>query len=126
MELLTLLSARAVIKNHINDKLPTRLAYKLMKLTKASDSEGAFYDEKMNKIITEFADRDADGKIKTKKNDVVINPDKLTECNAAIKELQQMEVDKPDISFTIEELEPLSVSISEIAALDDFIVSDGG
>jgi len=126
MKLLTLLSARAVLKNHINDKLPTRLAYKLMKLIKASDTEGAFYDEKMKKIIDEFADRDDGGNVKMKKNDVVIKPDKLNECNAAITDLQQTEVDKPDISFTVEELEPLEVSISEIAALDDFITSDGG
>ena len=51
MKLNKLLQVRKVLSDHANEPIPTMLAYKILKFMKASDTEGAFYEQKLNGII---------------------------------------------------------------------------
>ena len=51
MKLYKLLRARKILGDHMHEQLPAPLAYKIMKFIKASENEGAFYNEKFNEIV---------------------------------------------------------------------------
>jgi hypothetical protein len=122
MKLKDLILAKKTIQSHTQDKMPSRLAYKMMKLLKASESEDAFYNEKMKQIVNEFALKNEDGTIRfTDDGGVLVKNDMLENFNAAITELEEMQVDIPEIKFTLSELESINFSISEMFTLDEFI-----
>ena len=121
MKIKNLLTARNVIFQHKDDKIPSSLAYKLMKFLKASDSDEAFYNEKLKSLIEEYSVREADGKIKTVNGSFAIQPSKVDVFNKEAEELRNTEVDIPQVKFSIKELEPIRLSITDIYSLDEFI-----
>lgn len=54
MKLNKLLQVRRVLSEHANEPIPTMLAYKILKFMKSSDTEGAFYDAKLQEIIEQY------------------------------------------------------------------------
>ena len=61
MKLNKLLQARKVLSEHANEPIPTMLAYKILKFMKASDTEGAFYDQQLKEIIGKYAKKNDKG-----------------------------------------------------------------
>ena len=123
MKLKNLIQARNVLFQHKNDKVPSALAYKLMKFVKTSDSDEVFYNEKIQSVLEECALRDENGKMKVLENgNIVLQPAKADEFHKQLEEIQNLEVEKPNFEFTINELEPLSFSMTEIESLDEFII----
>ena len=105
-----------------NGKLPIKTAYKLNKLTKAIDSEITFYREKLQAIINEFAELDEKGNpIPTEDgNGVKLRPESEADCYAAVCELQDIEVELPDITFTFDEFDNTQLTMTEFAAAEPF------
>lgn len=103
--------------------LPVKTAYKFSKLFSVLDKEANFYSEELNKLIMEYAERDETGAPKTIDNGTGIQIQKeyielvQTKCN----ELWNLDVDVPDVSFTLEELDKLELSIEEFDLLFPFI-----
>lgn len=54
MKLDKLLQVRKVLGDHANEPVPTMLAYKILKFMKGSDTESAFYDQKLKEIIEKY------------------------------------------------------------------------
>lgn len=124
MKIQQLLAARKVFTSRIGDKLPPAVAYKIMKFLKASDNEEAFYNDRLYKIFESYGVKDSKGVLKVADGKINILPDKVEECQAQIDELDKTEVDTPNLALRIDELSPFSLSIVEMATLDDFIIQD--
>lgn len=125
MKLNKILQVRKVLSEHANEPIPTMLAYKILKFMKLSDTEGAFYDQKFKEIIDKYAKRDSNGKVQSAGEQIRIMPDKIKECQEAIIDLENTEIDAPKITFTIEELTPINFSVSELYLLDEIIIEEG-
>ncbi len=121
MKLNKIMSIRRIFNEHLNEKLSVNLSYKIMKFMKASDNEDAFYSAEMQKLIEEFAEKDKDGKLIRQGNGVKIMPEKIKECQQTAEKLNETEIEKPNINFTIEELGELKLSVSEMYVLDEII-----
>lgn len=121
MKLSKLLQIRKILGIHSQEKVPTILAYKIMKFIKASEQEGAFYNEKFRKIIEKYSEKDEKGNPVLDGNNIKLNQETAEECTKAVYELENTEVEVPNVSFTINELEPLAFSVSEMFILDDLI-----
>ena len=87
--------------------LPVKTAYKFSKLFNVLDKEAHFYSEELNKLIMEYAERDETGAPKMIDNGTGVQ--------------LQKDVDVPDVSFTLEELDKLELSIEEFDLLFPFI-----
>lgn len=124
MKINNLIQVRKILTAHSNDKMPTALAYKMMKLLKASDNEDAFYTQKFKDIIENYSQKDEKGNLVFEKENVKIQEDKIFECQEAINNLENTEVEKPAILFTVKELSDLKFTIKEIYILDEFIDED--
>ena len=123
MKLIDKLAANRVLMEHVNDKLPVFIAYKLMKLLKGLEEDVNFYRTKMSEIIDEYAEKDPNGQaLQSQNGGVIIQNGKVDECNAKIKELEEMPVeDNGDIKFALDELAPINFSINEMLSLECYI-----
>lgn len=121
MKLKNLLNARKIIIQYKDEKLSSTLAYKFVKFMKASDSEEAFYNDKLKQLIEEYALRDENGQIATKDGNIRLMPAKIQDFNNAANELQETEVEAPNVQFKISELEQIKLSVTDLYALDDFV-----
>lgn len=103
----------------INDsRIPFKTAYKFAKLKKDLEDGLKFYQEQMNKIINDYAQKDEKGQCVFTENhqDVLIKEGLERECHAKIAELENCELDI-DISFTVDELENLSLTVNEMSTI---------
>lgn len=121
MKLNKLILARRVLEAHSQEKIPTPIAYKIMKFMKASESENAFYNENLKKIIEKYALKDEKGNIKQTEIGVSIIPAKVDECNKAIEELQDTEIETPSIKLSIADLQGFQMSVHELSLLDEIL-----
>lgn len=105
-----------------NIKLPLKTTYKFARLMKQAENELAFYQTKFREIIEEYGVKEeGQYKFSADGQSIVIIPGKETECNIRLLELRNLEVPIEGIKFSIEELEGIDVSISELTCLMSLI-----
>lgn len=122
MKIITLLNAAKVFEQFAQMKVLPKLAYKIMKFCKHISIEEEFYNTKRIEIIKEYAEKDDNGNpIISEDGMVNIIKGKRDEFGVAIQELNDIEVDVPNIRFTLSELEGLELSVADMYALDAFI-----
>lgn len=122
MNILTFINATKIFNQVAQTKVSSKLAYKIMKLCKAAIAEEEFYNNKRNEIINEYAVRDENGQISVSDDGMIsIVKDKIQEAEMALKELNEIEVEVPNIRFTLDELDELKLSVADMFALDAFI-----
>lgn len=112
------------IYNKIHEqKLPIKLTYKISKLFSAINEETEFYYEKLREIVDNYAERDEGGN-PVSANDglgVKIQKDLIPECQKQLNELTSLEVMLPDIRFTLDELEPMDMTVDDFTLLLPFV-----
>lgn len=106
-----------------SQKLSMKIAYRLAQLSKAIDGELQFYREKLQTIIQEYGEMDADGQpVSTEDgNGIKLRPGTDMQCMAAMHELQMLDVNLPDIKFHLEDFGDIELSMTEMAAILPFI-----
>ena len=120
MKLYQILNLPHVYETILEKNLPFSLAYKLNKLAEAVNKELEFYRNSMAKLIDEDAEKENGQPVLLENGDIKIIPEKITECQQRINELQNVEI-TIDVSFTPAELEPLEMSIKDLQNLMPFI-----
>lgn len=103
--------------------LSIRTAYKFTKLFNQVDTELEFYQEQIQQISQEFGELDEEGSLIPMDDgqSIKIKPDKIIECNEKVSELLNLEVNIDDCTFTLNELEGVSLSVSQMQAISKFI-----
>lgn len=104
--------------------LPLKGAYKINKIRKAIEKEGEFYSSKFQEIVNTYAKKDDNGDIIFSEDgeQIIIQDDKIEECNKALSELQTLEVEIDNCNLTIEDLgENLECTPDELDALMPFL-----
>lgn len=104
-------------------KLSFKTAYKLAKLSKAVEEELSFYKEKMQEIIYEYGEKDSEGNLVLIEDGtgVVLNSNTQEECYQKIAELEYLEVELPNIKFSVEEFAGTTLSLEELQPILPFI-----
>ena len=95
--------------------------YKLLKMKKAIAEEEEIYLKQLE-ALKEYCVKDENGQFITNKNGgYQIDETKAEECGKLVQEINAIQIQVPDIYFTIEELEPLDLTFNELEAFDSFI-----
>ena len=121
MKVKQLIEAKKVILPLIQEKLSPKLSYKLMKFVKKIEVEEDFYNKQIGELIDKYGERDSDNNLIYTDNGVKIQNDKISNCNAELQEVDNVEVDAPDLSFTLDELSEIKLSVRDMFFLQDFI-----
>ena len=104
--------------------LPLKGAYKINKIRKAVEKEAEFYSEKFQQILKDYAKKDKEGNLIFSEDgsQIMIQDDKIIECNKALEELQALEVEIENYNFTIEDLgEGIECTPDQLDALMPFM-----
>ena len=117
-----LLKARAIIEQNADEKVDISLSLKMFKFKKQTDDAIEFYQKRINEILRQYGEKDKDGKQQyDEKGNALIDKNHLADCRTAILEVEQCEMEKPEVLFEVDELKELKLSMNDIAVLEDFI-----
>jgi hypothetical protein len=105
------------------NKLPFKMAYKLSNLTKAIETNLQFYQEKIQEILREYGELDENGDLVPTDDGkgVKVKPGTEIACMTEINELQNVEIELPDIKFTIEEFDNIELPLEVFQIIMPFI-----
>lgn len=109
------------IYNKISEQaLPVKTAYKLSRLFRMLNTEIEFYTDKLSTLVDQYAQKDENGnRVSTEDGTgIKIQPDKMTEFQKELNELLELQVDTGDISFTLDELSSVKLTLEEF---DNFV-----
>ena len=104
--------------------LPLKGAYKINKIKKAVEKEGEFYTEKFQEIVDTYAKKDDNGNLVYSEdgNQIMIKDGMVEECNKALADLQELEVEIENYNLTLDDLgENLECTPEELEALMPFM-----
>ena len=113
--------ARNVVASLYCNKVPAKLAYKFTKFINETAIEEETYRNQLKEILDAYGDRDENGRLIISDGKVTINKDLIDDCNKALAELELLEVDSPDVSFDLADLDGIKLSAEEMAPLFKFI-----
>ena len=115
-------------RNNINffadANLPLKGAYKINKIRKEVEKEAEFYSEKFQEILNKYSKKDEDGNMVFSENgdQIMINDGMVDECNEALTNLQNLEVEINNYNLTIDDLgEDMQCTPDELEALMPFM-----
>lgn len=104
--------------------LPLKGAYKINKIRKNVEKEGEFYSSKFQEIVDTYAKKDENGNVvfSDDGDQIIIQDDKIAECNQALNELQKLEVEIDNYNLTIDDLgDNVECTPDELDALMPFL-----
>ena len=104
--------------------MPFSLSYKFTKILDKIETDYQYFVKKMREIINKYADKDENGELIIKDNNIQIKKDFISLAEKELNELNDIEVTIPDISFSVEELKSLSIKPADLRALLPFIKED--
>ena len=107
-----------------NTTLPLKGAYKLNKIKKAIEKESEFYGEKFQEIVSTYAKQDDNGNLVYSEdgNQIMIKDGMVEECNKALEDLQNLEVQIENYGLTLEDLgNDIECTPEELETLMPFI-----
>lgn len=107
-----------------NATLPLKGAYKLNKIKKAVEKESEFYTDKFQDIVNTYAKKDDEGNLVFSEdgNQIMIKDGMVEECNQALADLQDLEVEIETYGLSLEDLgDDLECTPEELEALMPFM-----
>lgn len=124
LQLQTILNFSQFYSLTTSRSLPIKTAYKLSKLSAAVENEITFYQTKFREILNEYCLIDDNGNyVPTDDGQgFKIQPGKEIECNQAMADLHNLEIELPNIAFNIDEFDGLELRIQDLNGIMPFIV----
>ena len=96
--------------------------YKLIKIEKSILEEQEIFQEQIQVNCSEFFERDANGNpLINDDGGYKIKKDKINECYALMNKMTSLQIQIPDIYFSLDELTELDLTLGELMPLEPFI-----
>lgn len=105
-------------KGKINFSIETQ--YKIIKIKKIISEELEIYIQQIQSL-SDYFEKDEIGEIVRISNGAKIKPEYIEECTKKIHEIDNSEIQLPDTYFSLDELEPLNLTLDELELLEPFI-----
>ena len=114
---------KGVCENLKFQKTSVKTAYKISKILNVVEKEFEFYQTKIVEIVNEYAEKDENSQpiMIDGGNGVKINPEKIGEAQTKILELETIETELNITPLSLDELEGLEISISDMQTLSCII-----
>ena len=106
-----------------SEKISMKTAYRLSQLASAIDKELQFYREKLKEILEKYGEKDEKGEFVPTADGggFKLRPGTDYDCFKDMQELQEIEVELPDIKFHIDDFGNAELSTAVISAIVPFI-----
>lgn len=121
MKIIELLNAKNAFDLNCKYGGDMQLAFKVIKFIKAAETEAEFYNTKYSEILSKYAEKDENGNVSRGGGGVKLKKDSLKDFATETEKLNSVEVETPDIRFTLEELNKCDLTGGALYALFPFI-----
>lgn len=96
--------------------------YKFIKISRVIREEEELINEQQFLLLKQYAEKNEDGQfIVNKDGGFKIKEECVEECGLKIIEINNRQITLPDIYFSLDELEPLGLTLGELELLEPFI-----
>lgn len=96
--------------------------YKFIKISKVIREEEEYVNEQQYLLLKQYAELDEKGNfIRKEDGGYKIRQECVEECGMKLIQINNREVQLPDIYFSLDELEPLGLTLGELELLEPFI-----
>lgn len=123
-----LLKVRNILNTFKEVNLSPTLAYQITKFLTKSQAEEEFYYERLRALFNEYAEKNEDGTfvITDDGQGIKIKQDLLEKFQTSYVELENTEVEAPDIKFALSLItkELTSITVNQMMSLMEFIDED--
>ena len=106
-----------------SQKLPFKTSYKLTLLAQEIQKHVDFYQEQFRNLIMEYSKKDEQGNpLPTKDGQgVLLAEETMSEAYAKLSELHDIDVELPDIKFSVDDFDKVELSPEEMLVIMPFI-----
>lgn len=122
MKLKELIQLRQILGALANQKMSIKSSYSIARFISQTNDAEIIYNQKIQELINEFGDRDQQNKFKTDENgSISIKEGKEQECNNKIAEIDNFEIDVPQLTISEKDIDNLDSKI-ELSPAELFIL----
>ena len=122
MKLKELIQLRQILGALANQKMSIKSSYSIARFISQTNDAEVIYNQKIQELINEFGDRDEQNKFKTDENgSISIKEGKEQECNDKIAEIDNFEIDVPQLTISEKDIDNLDSKI-ELTPAELFIL----
>ena len=114
------------VEEILEKPLNIKTAYKLAMIKRQTDEQTDFYQTSFFKILNEYGKKDENGELQRVKEgvnegNVLIQEDKLEECNDALSDLMGLEVEINNYNLKLGDFGDMEVSADDLATIIPFL-----
>lgn len=121
MKFSTIEELYGALSNLSSKEMPIKTSYKFSKILSSIEKDNEFFVSKMKEIIMKYAEKDEDGTPVQEKGSIKIQKEYIEITNKEVSELYDIEFETPDIKFTLDELDSISLTPADLKVLLPFI-----
>ena len=122
LKLNELLNATDALQTLSKKSLQARPAFQVVRLLKAADKEIQEFNDIRVKVVNQYGDKDENGELITDENgNCHIAPEHINEFNKELNDLLNTEIEINANALSLEDLEELEFTPSDLALLEPFI-----
>lgn len=102
-----------------NAKMPIKTSYQIARFLQATETSNTFYQEKFQEIVDNYAEHNEDGTyvLAADGQSIKIQPEHSDACVLAVKELEEMDVEIPNIKINPNDLENTELTVDQMYIL---------
>lgn len=114
------------VDEFLEKPLNIKTAYKLAMIKRQTDEQTDFYQTSFFKILNEYGKKDENGELQrvqegVNEGNVLIQEDKLEECNNALSDLMGLEVEINNYNLKLEDFGDMEVSADDLSTIIPFL-----
>lgn len=96
--------------------------YNFLKLQEYINKEKEIYIKQQASLVEKFGQKNENGEVVIKEDGTVkIKKESAQECEKLLKDINELQIQIPDIYFSLDELQNLELTFSELSLLESFI-----
>lgn len=96
--------------------------YNFLKLQEYINKEKEIYIKQQASLVEKFGQKNENGEVVIKEDGTVkIKKENVQECEKLLKDINELQIQIPDIYFSLDELQNLELTFSELSLLESFI-----
>ena len=123
MKINKLLKLNSTLQSLSSKELPLRASYSIAKFLSQTQSDIAFFNTRLASFISTYSEKDEEGNFKYSEdnNGIVIDPALMDECAKEMQDINDFEVEIPELKIYYEDLEKIDISPEALMELMPYI-----
>ena len=123
MKINKLLKLNSTLQSLSSKELPLRASYSIAKFLSQTQSDIAFFNTRLASFLSTYSEKDEEGNFKYSEdnNGIVIDPTRMDECAKEMQDINNFEVEIPELKIYYEDLEKIDISPEALMELMPYI-----